>query len=329
GGEVQRRYGPELEALVRAARVRHLSYRTEKVYLDWAARFLTFAGYPDLAGLDPTPAIEGYLGYLAMERKVSSSTQNQALSALLFFFVTGLNRELGRVEDFARAKAPRREPEVMTPREVAALLGRMSGETALMAALLYGSGLRLMECVRLRVKDVDLESRRIMVRDGKGGKDRLVPLAERSAGPLQEHLARVRALHDAELAAGRGKAFLRPSLERACPTAAAEWGWQYVFPARGLAVDMRTGAVRRGHVHASVLQKAVKDAARAAGIVKRVSCHTFRHSFATHLLAAGHDIRTVQELLGHADVTTTMIYAHALDKPGSGVTSPADEVLGP
>lgn len=323
-GEVERRYPAELSALRNAVRVRHFSYRTETAYTDWAARFLTFAGYPELADFDPASAVKGYMDYLAVEREVASSTQNQALNALVFFFASALGKPLGEMEDFAQARRPRRLPEVMTRSEVDALLARMSGETALMAGLLYGGGLRLMECIRLRVEDIDLERRQIMVRAGKGQKDRVTMFADRFLEPLKEHLARMKAFHDAELRRGRGKVFLWPSLERKYPAAAKEWGWQYVFPARNLTADIRTGELRRHHVHESVLQKAVKDAARRAGIVKRVSCHTFRHSFATHLLEAGYDIRTVQELLGHVDVSTTMIYTHVLNRPGLGVKSPAD-----
>lgn len=327
-GEAERRYPRELELLRTAVRVRQYSYRTEKAYVDWTVRFLNFAGFPALAALDPAAAVRRYLDFLAVERKISSSTQNQALNALVFFFGPALGMPIGQIAEFARAKMPRRLPEVMTPDEVDAVLSGLRDKTALMAGLLYGSGLRLMECMRLRVKDVDIERRQVMVRDGKGRKDRVTMLAERMVAPLREHLARMKALHEEELRRGRGAAFLWPGLERKYRGAAREWGWQYVFPAPNLCADLRTGELKRHHVHESVLQKAVKDAARRAGITKQVSCHTFRHSFATHLLQAGYDIRTVQELLGHVDVSTTMTYTHILNRPGLCVDSPADMRLG-
>jgi integron integrase len=228
------------------------------------------------------------------------------------------------MEEFARAKRPRRMPEVMTRDEVETLLSKMSGITGLMAGLMYGSGLRLMECVRLRVKDIDFAQHQIMVRDGKGQKDRVTMLPERFAAPLQEHLARVKAIHEQDLAQGTAGVYIWSALERKYPNAGKEWIWQYVFPAKTLSVDPRSGKVRRHHINETVVQKAVKEAAAEAAINKKVSCHTLRHSFATHLLEARYDIRTVQELLGHANVVTTMIYTHVLNRPGLSVKSPAD-----
>jgi integron integrase len=323
-GEVERQFPELIEAVKTEIRTRHFSYRTETSYLDWVKRFIAFHDYADPAGPDAPTAVKTYLDYLAVDREVAASTQNQALNALVFFYGQVLRKPLGEMEEFARAKRPRRLPEVMTREEVQALLSKMSGVTGLMAGLMYGSGLRLMECVRLRVKDFDFAQHQVMVRDGKGQKDRVTMLPERFAGPLQEHLARVKAIYEQDLAEGTAGVYLWPALERKYPNAGKEWIWQYVFPAKGLSVDPRSGKVRRHHINENLVQKAVKEAAALAAITKKVSCHTLRHSFATHLLEARYDIRTVQELLGHSNVVTTMIYTHVLNRPGLSVKSPVD-----
>jgi integron integrase len=323
-GEVERRYGDLLQKLRTEIRHRHYSYRTETTYLDWVRRFVAFHDYADPRPLDPAVAVRAYLDYLAVTREVSASTQNQALNALVFFYRETLRLTFGAMEEFTHAKRPRHVPTVLSREEVERLLSRMQGVPALMAGLLWGGGLRLMECVRLRVKDVDFAARQITVRDGKGQKDRVTMLPERYAALLGEHLARVRAQYEADLAQGHGEVYLWPALERKYPNAPREWVWQYVFPAKSLSVDPRSGKVRRHHINETLLQKAVKEASRASGIAKVVGCHTLRHSFATRLLQLNYDIRTVQELLGHADVSTTMIYTHVLNRPGLAVRSPAD-----
>jgi integron integrase len=305
-----------------AIRVRGLAIRTEQAYWDWIRHFLAFhaaEAVDSLAGCH----VSSFLEYLAVRRKVAAATQNQALNALVFLFRHVLERPLDDVS-YTRAKRPRRLPVVLSRAEVKRVLAQLEGMTGLMAGLLYGTGMRLMECVRLRVQDVDFDYRQINVRMGKGGKDRPVPLPARYEARLRAQLEAVRRLHEQDLAAGYGGVYLPESLARKYPNAAKDVGWQYLFPASRLAVDPRGGAIRRHHLHESVLQKAVKRAAARADITKRVSCHTFRHCFATHLLESGHDIRTVQELLGHADVETTAIYTHVLQRGGRGVGSPAD-----
>ncbi len=259
-----------------------------------------------------------------MNEHVAASTQNQALSALLFLYREVLEQDLDFPIDAIRAKKPKRLPTVLTREEVARVLVQLSGTHRLMAQLLYGSGLRLMECVRLRVKDVDFAQRQMIVRDGKGMQDRVTVLPDVLVAPLQEHVQRVKRLHDEDLARGQGSVYLPFALERKYPNADREWVWQYVFPSGRLSRDPRSGVVRRHHISESILQKAVKKAVRLSGVQKRVSCHTFRHSFATHLLENGYDIRTVQELLGHKDVRTTMIYTHVLNRGGLAVRSPLD-----
>ncbi len=261
---------------------------------------------------------------LAVGRNVSASTQSLALTSLVFFFSEVLGRPLGDM-GFARAKRPKRLPVVLTKNEVRQLLSQMTGVYALMAGLMYGTGMRLMECVRLRVKDIDFDYGTITVRDGKGSKDRIVPLPKRYEAELKSHLKTVQSLHANDVAQGHGEVYLPNALAVKYPNAAREWGWQYVFPASRLSVDPRTGGVRRHHLHETSLQKAIKQAARQSVIAKQVNSHALRHSFATHLLEAGSDIRTVQELLGHADVSTTMIYTHVMNRPGlAPVESPAD-----
>ena len=274
--------------------------------------------------MDGTVEVKEHLDFLAMEREVAASTQNQALNALVFFFKNALHKPFGEMDAFVRAKRPKRLPQVMTKDEVQALFAQMEGVTALMAGLMYGGGLRLMEYLRLRVKDIDFARRQILVRDGKGQKDRITMLADRFSEPLKSQLERARAVYEADRAQGTSEVYIWPALARKYPNAGREWIWQYVFPAKSLSVDPRSGKVRRHHIHESLVQKAVKSAALRSGVTKKVSCHTLRHSFATHLLEAGYDIRTVQELLGHADVSTTMIYTHVLSRPGLAVKSPAD-----
>jgi integron integrase len=323
-GEVERQFPELLQAVRTEVRTRHLSYRTESAYVDWVRRFVAFSDYADPRNLDAAAVVKTYLDYLAAVRQVAASTQNQALNALVFFYGQVLRKPVGEMEEFIRAKRPRRLPEVMTRDEVQRLLSKMIGVTGLIAGIMYGSGLRLMECMRLRVKDIDFARHQIMVRDGKGQKDRITMLPERFAPPLQDHLARVKVVYEQDLAQGVAGVYIWSALERKFPNAGTEWIWQYVFPAKSLSVDPRSGKVRRHHINENLIQKAVKDAAMQAAITKRISSHTLRHSFATHLLEAGYDIRTVQELLGHADVATTMIYTHVLNRPGLSVKSPAD-----
>lgn len=306
-----------------AIRVKHYSMRTEEAYVHWIKRFTLFheKRHPLHMG---EPEVSKFLSNLAVEGKVSASTQNQALSAILFLYQEVLKQELGWINNVKRAKKPSHLPVVFTKEEAKAVLLRLEGTKWLMASLLYGAGLRLMECLGLRVKDIDFSYNQIVVRDGKGGKDRLTMLPESLKDPLKKHLEKVRILHEQELKEGFGKVYLPFALEKKYPNAEREFGWQYVFPASNRSIDPRSGIERRHHIYETVLQKAVKAAVRAAGINKPASCHTFRHSFATHLLEDGYDIRTVQELLGHKDVSTTMIYTHVLNKGGKGVRSPLD-----
>jgi integron integrase len=304
-------------------RLKHYSIRTEKSYLPWIQRYLLFHKNRDPKEM-AEQEIEVFLSHLAVDLKVSASTQNQAFNALLFLYREVLKKELGESIDAIRAKQPTRLPTVMTKDEAMKVIAAVPPDRQLMVKLIYGSGLRLMECLRLRVKDIDFGHNQIMVRDGKGMKDRITVLPENLKRPLHEHLGRVRLLHEDDISKGYGSVYLPYALERKYPNASREFGWQYVFPARALSKDPRSDTVRRRHVNENVVQKAVKEAARLAGIAKRVSVHTFRHSFATHLLEANYDIRTVQELLGHNDVSTTMIYTHVLNKPGIAVKSPLD-----
>jgi integron integrase len=268
--------------------------------------------------------VTAFLNYLARERDVAAATQNQALSALLFLYKEVLRHPLPWLDDLDRAKRPARLPTVLTRMEVSRLLGAMRGTKRLMASLLYGAGLRLTECLKLRVKDVDFGYRQILVRDGKGAKDRMTMLPQSTVQPLKQQLALAKVMHLADVAAGHGEVELPHALARKYPRAAREWAWKFVFPAHRLSSDPRSGVIRRHHVYENYVTRGVKEAARAAGIEKPVSCHTLRHSFATHLLEAGYDIRTVQELLGHADVSTTMVYTHVLNRGGRGVESPLD-----
>jgi integron integrase len=314
---------PILDQLRDALRLKHYSFRTQTSYVGWVKRFILFhhQRHPQAMG---SPEITAFLTHLAVHDRVAASTQRQALSALLFLYRDVLRLELEGPLDLVRAKQPQHLPTVLTKTEVQSVLQHVPNDYQLMARLLYGSGLRLMECVRLRVKDLDFAQRQIVVRDGKGMKDRVTMLPEQLRAPLELHLARVKQWHDQDLARGFGTVYLPYALARKYPNANREWRWQYVFPSNRLSTDPRSGVTRRHHVDESGLQKAVRQAALAAGLTKRVTCHTFRHSFATHLLEAGYDIRTVQELLGHADVKTTMIYTHVLNRGGLAVRSPLD-----
>jgi len=292
-----------------AIRVRHYSRRTEEAYVHWIKRLIYFHGkrHPETMG---EAEVTAFLNHLAVERHVAAATQNQALSAILFLYREVLGRELPWLDGVQRPTRPPRVPVVLTRAEVERLLAGMTGTRLLIASLLYGAGLRVMECLRLRVKDADLSYRQVLVRDGKGEKDRVTMLPEKLVEPLRSHLERVRLLHARDLREGYGEVHLPYALARKYPRAGREWHWD--------------GVVRRHHLYESVPQRAIKEAARAADIAKPVSCHTLRHSFATHLLEGGYDIRTVQELLGHSDVATTMIYTHVLNKGGRGVRSPLD-----
>ena len=319
---------PKLLDRVRATmRLNRYSPRTEEVYLEWIKRFIRFHGvrHPQEMGAEE---VKAFLSHLATEMNVAASTQNQAFSALLFLYQEVLKQRLPWIEDIVRAKRPAKIPVVFTQEQARAVLARMSGTPRLMAHLLYGSGLRVMECVRLRVKDVALGYLQIILREGKGGRDRHTMVPNFLVEELRKQIAKVAELHREDLSAGAGEVNLPGALARKYPNATRELGWQYLFPAshRTIATDPLTGRTweQRHHVDERLLQRAVKEAVRDAGINKPASCHTFRHSFATHLLENGYDIRTVQELLGHKDVTTTMIYTHVLNKPGIGVRSPLD-----
>jgi len=306
-------------------RLRHYSVRTEDSYVRWITRFLKFHNntHPREMG---SPDVIAYLTHLAVDMNVSAATQNQAHNALIFLYHQVLGQELeGRIQA-VRARKSEHLPTVMTKGEVSKVIEAMSGQYKLMAILLYGSGLRLMECLRLRVKDIDFEANQIIIRDGKGGKDRATMLPKGIKSALKKHLETVKEIHDKDLAKGYGSVWLPDALSRKYPKADKEWIWQYVFPASKLSTDPRSGEIRRHHSYDSNLQRAVKKAVTATGIPKKVSCHTFRHSFATHLLEDGHDIRTVQELLGHKDVSTTMIYTHVLNKGPLGLASPWDRL---
>ena len=312
-----------------ALRARHYSPRTEKVYRLWIVRFVRHHQMRNPVDLGEAE-VNAFLTYLAVTERVSASTQNQALSALLFLYKEVLKRPLGNLGEIPRAQASKRLPVVATRLEVQAVLRQMRGESWLVASLLYGAGLRLMECLQLRVKDIDLSAGHIVVRQGKGDKDRVTLLPEIVRARLVEHLERVRELHFLDLEEGRGRAPLPDALARKYPNAAHEWGWQWVFPQERPWQNRQTGERGRHHVHETTTQRAVHDAVRRAGLTKRATCHTFRHSFATHLLEDGYDIRTVQELLGHQDVTTTMIYTHVLNRGHRGIRSPADVLaMGP
>jgi len=304
-------------------RARHYSIRTEDTYIGWIKRFIFFHGkrHPKDMG---EKEIEEFLTDLAVSKNVAASTQNQAFNALLFLYREVLGMNFGALENVSRAKKPRKLPVVFTREEIRAILDQLESDKWLMGQLLYGSGLRVMECVRLRVKDVDFSYKQITVRDGKGGKDRVTMLPEIVIPAMEKHLRKVRAIHQRDLKAGFGTVYLPHALARKYPNADRSWAWQFIFPASKRGIDPRSRVERRHHIHESVIQRAVKQAIRSAGIPKTGNCHALRHSFATHLLEAGYDIRTVQELLGHKDVSTTMIYTHVLNRGGRGVQSPGD-----
>ncbi|THF60812.1 integron integrase [Pseudothauera rhizosphaerae] len=316
---------PRLLDVVRdRIRLKHYSLRTEQAYLGWIRRYIIHHGkrHPRDMG---KAEVEAFLTALAVERDVSAATQSQALAAILFLYREVLEQPLPWLDEVTRAKRPARLPSVLSVEEVRRLMGAVDdGRMELVIRLLYGTGMRLLEGLRLRVKDVDFAQGQIMVRDGKGGKDRVTVLPARLVEPLRAQAAQVEAQHRADLLAGRGEVWLPHALAAKYPAAAKSPGWQYLFPADGFSTDPRSGAVRRHHLDERRVQRAVKRAAALAGIVKPVSPHTLRHSFATHLLEGGYDIRTVQELLGHADVATTMIYTHVLNRGGFGVVSPLD-----
>jgi len=311
-----------LDQLRESLRVRHYARRTEDAYCHWVKRYIFFheVRHPrEMA----EPEINAFLTHLAVKGKVSASTQNQALNALIYLYRHVLGAEIGEL-DVIRAKRPKRLPVVMTKSEVKSVLDNMDDERWLVASLLYGSGLRLMECLRLRVQEVDFQGSEIIVRNGKGGKDRRTMLPNALINSLQEHLYKVKAVHEKDLADGWGRVSLPGGLERKYPNAPFEWRWQWVFPQKNRWVNAKTKEQGRHHIDETIIQKAVRTAVIRAGLTKHATCHTFRHSFATHLLETGYDIRTVQELLGHNDVKTTMIYTHVLNKGAGGVNSPFD-----
>jgi len=315
-----------LDRVSDAIRLKHYSPRTEEAYVSWIRRYILFHDkrHPLEMG---AAEIEEFLTHLAVDKNVAASTQNQALYAILFLYRDVLRKDLDeQTIDAVRAKKPKRLPVVLTKEETLRVIGLLSGTHRLMAKLLYGSGLRLMECLRLRVKDIDFEQQQIVVRDGKGGKDRVTVLPKALVPFLQDHLRHVEYLHDDDLSKGYGSVPLPSALERKYPNASREWKWQYVFPASKQTPDPHSGVTGRSHIDPGGLYEAIKRAARRAGIDKNVTPHVFRHSFATHLLEAHYDIRTVQELLGHKDVKTTMIYTHVLNRGGLAVRSPLDHI---
>ncbi|MBI5944305.1 MAG: integron integrase [Chloroflexi bacterium] len=305
-------------------RLKQYSFRTEKTYIQWVREYILFHKKRHPRDMGVTE-INQFITHLVVDRKASASTQNQAISAILFLYRNTLKIELDQSSlNFIRPKKGKRVPNVLSVQEVRAVISNMTGQYKLMAQIMYGSGLRLMECLRLRVKDIDFENHRIIVFDGKGGDDRVTMLPDGVIRPMREHLAQTQALHKKDLAAGLGTVQMPFALDKKYPAAHKEWIWQFIFPAPSLITDPETGIIRRHHVHETALQKAIRAAAQQAKIEKRVTPHTFRHSFATHLLQNGYDIRTVQELLGHKDVKTTMIYTHVLQRGGFAVKSPLD-----
>ena len=317
---------PFLEKVRAAIKCRHYSIRTEQAYVAWVKRFILFHGKRHPQEMGETEVAE-FLSFLANEKNVAANTQNQALCALVFTYKVVLKRPLEDIHGAARAKKPSKLPVVFTQDEVRCVINQLDGVYWLLGCILYGSGLRLLECLRLRVLDLDFDRCAIIVRSGKGGKDRVVTLAEELILPLQQHLESVRMIHNRDLDLGYGRVYLPHALARKYPNADREWGWQYVFPAKRRGDDPRTGVTRRQHIHETSLQRAVKNAVRSANINKHASCHTFRHSFATHLLERGMDIRTIQEQLGHADIRTTQIYTHLIERGGSAVLSPLASTL--
>lgn len=311
-----------IEAARNVLRFRHMALKTEKSYTHWIRRFAYWC--KDHPVGNHADKVRGFLTYLAREKDVSASTQNQALNAIVFLYRHVLNEDVGNFAGFHPARQPRRLPTVLSKEEVASLLGHMSGMHWMIAALLYGSGLRLAECLSLRIKDVDFGRHIITVRDGKGAKDRAVMLPSSVEDPLRHHIDNVQRIHARDLSSGYGSVYLPHALERKYPRAAYEFGWQFVFPASKIGACPRTGVLRRHHIHDSAVSKALKAASKAARITKQIGAHTLRHSFATHLLESGTDIRTIQELLGHSDVSTTQIYTHVAAKGAAGVMSPLE-----
>ncbi|MEW7975415.1 MAG: integron integrase [Candidatus Thiodiazotropha endolucinida] len=317
---------PFLQKVIDAIRVRHYSRRTEETYLHWIKRYIYFHNkrHPEEMA---EREVAAFLTYLAVQKNVAASTQNIALNALVFMYRHVLDHPLKDIHGLVRAKKPQKLPVVLTQIEVAKVLSKLNGVHWLIACLQYGSGLRLIESVRLRVMDIDFDRRAIFVRNGKGGKDRVVTLADEVIKPIQRHLETVITLHERDLQEGFGRVYLPHALARKYPTADREWKWQYIFPSSTRSLDPRSGIERRHHIDESCVRKAVTSAAQQSGINKKASCHTLRHSFATHLLERGMDIRTVQEQLGHTDVRTTQIYTHVLQRSGSAVISPLGAVL--
>ena len=314
-----------LEQMRAAIRTKHYSYSTEKTYLHWAKRFILFHGKRHPAEMG-APEVEAFLSALATERNVSASTQNQAMHAILFLYRDVLHVTLPWLDGITRAKVSKRLPSVLTQQEIAAMLAHVSGTNGLIIRLLYGTGMRIKECLRLRIKDVDLARRQVTIREGKGNKDRITMLPASLVEDLIQHIDERRRWHNIDLSTGHADVELPDAISRKYPRAASEWAWQYIFAAPTYSTDQRTGSVRRHHWCERNIQRAVKAAAQAARIHKLVHPHTLRHSFATHLLENGYDIRTVQELLGHSDVSTTMIYTHVLNRGGMGVFSPLDRI---
>lgn len=314
-----------IEQVREVMRFQHYSIRTEEAYIQWIRRYIYFHNkrHPRDMGADE---ITRYLTHLAVNRKVTASTQNQAFSALLFLYKKVLQMELPRLDDIQRAKKPQHLPVVFTRDEVKALLSQFDGTKWLIYNLIYGSGMRILECLRLRVKDVDFHYRQIIVRDGKGNKDRVTLLPDKLIESLRLHLDKVKTMHKQDIEQGYGCVYLPFALERKYPSACREWGWQYVFPSKNISTDPRSGVMRRHHIDEKNIQKQMKQAIRQAQIIKPGSVHTLRHSFATHLLEDGYDIRTVQELLGHKDVKTTQIYTHVLNRGAGGVRSPLERL---
>src|ERR671924_954912 len=316
-----------LDEIPKVLRLHHYSIHTERSYVDWIVRFIRFHGMRSREDLFPAePKIEAFLTDLAVHGNVAAATQSQAMNALVFLYKRVVNHAMEDRINAVRADKKINVPVVMTREEVATILSLLDGTPQLVAKLLYGSGLRIMEAVRLRVKDIDFPMKQLTVRSGKGDKDRFTTCPATLTPLLQNHLARVKTLHQQDLAQGHGEVYLPHALARKSPHAGKAWGWPYVFPARDLSVDPRSGVTRRHHVDPSVVNKAIKVAVRRAGLTKHISAHTFRHSFATHLLQRGTDIRTIQQLLGHYDVATTMIYTHVLQQGGQGVPSPLDDL---
>ncbi|MCP4896638.1 MAG: integron integrase [bacterium] len=320
-------YSDLIDRVRKVARTRHYSIRTEEAYTAWVKRYIAFH-----RGRDPLKMgeqqINAFLSHLAVARRVSPSTHRQALSALLFFYRDVLRRRLPHLNDLVRPRTKRRLPVVLSREEVRRLLGLLEGTSRLVGELLYGTGMRLMECLRLRIKDIDFALNQIVVRNGKGGKDRLAILPSSLRTGINEHLEEVRVLHEYDLNSGNGAVWMPNALAVKYPAAATSWSWQYVFPAASLSEDPRTGRTRRHHIHETIVQRSVRAAVRTAKIHKPASCHTLRHSFATHLLENGYDIRTIQELLGHRDLKTTMIYTHVLNQAGGrGIKSPIDSLV--